>query len=75
MNLNQIDGHQKWDVTVLGGGIAGLTAAIYLAQAGKKVLLLDKAAKLGGRGSSNTIGDAYLNLGAHALYILYRNFK
>ncbi|PET71379.1 hypothetical protein CN514_07265 [Bacillus sp. AFS001701] len=69
MNLNQIDGHQKWDVTVLGGGIAGLTAAIYLAQAGKKVLLLDKAAKLGGRGSSNTIGDAYLNLGAHALYI------
>jgi len=68
MNLNQIDGHQKWDVTVLGGGIAGLTAAIYLAQAGKKVLLLDKAAKLGGRGSSNTIGDAHLNLGAHALY-------
>ncbi|MEH7611730.1 FAD-dependent oxidoreductase [Gottfriedia acidiceleris] len=68
MNLNQIDGHQKWDVTVLGGGIAGLTAAIYLAQAGKKVLLLDKASKLGGRGISNTIGDAHLNLGAHALY-------
>ncbi|ODG90558.1 MULTISPECIES: FAD-dependent oxidoreductase [Bacillaceae] len=69
MKLNQIDGHQKWDVTVLGGGIAGLTASIYLAQAGKKVLLLDKASKLGGRGISNTIGDAYLNLGAHALYI------
>ncbi|XRG78560.1 FAD-dependent oxidoreductase [Rossellomorea sp. GAMAL-10_SWC] len=68
MNLNQIDGHQKWDVTVLGGGIAGLTASIYLAQAGKKVLLLDKASKLGGRGISNTIGDAHLNLGAHALY-------
>ncbi|MFF2877151.1 FAD-dependent oxidoreductase [Gottfriedia sp. NPDC057991] len=68
MNLNQIDGHQKWDVTVLGGGIAGLTASIYLAQAGKKVLLLDKATKLGGRGISNTIGDAHLNLGAHALY-------
>ncbi|MEH7451009.1 FAD-dependent oxidoreductase [Gottfriedia acidiceleris] len=69
MNLNQIDGSQKWDVTVLGGGIAGLTASIYLAQAGKKVLLLDKASKLGGRGISNTIGDAHLNLGAHALYI------
>jgi len=68
MNLNQIDDHQKWDVTVLGGGIAGLTASIYLAQAGKKVLLLDKASKLGGRGISNTIGDAHLNLGAHALY-------
>ncbi|MGG0176876.1 NAD(P)-binding protein [Gottfriedia acidiceleris] len=69
MNLNQIDVSQKWDVTVLGGGIAGLTASIYLAQAGKKVLLLDKASKLGGRGISNTIGDAHLNLGAHALYI------
>ncbi len=68
MKLNQIDGHQKWDVTILGGGIAGLTASIYLAQAGKKVLILDKASKLGGRGISNTIGDAYLNLGAHALY-------
>ncbi|UPM54059.1 NAD(P)/FAD-dependent oxidoreductase [Gottfriedia acidiceleris] len=68
MNLNQIDGHPKWDVTILGGGIAGLTASIYLAQAGKKVLLLDKASKLGGRGISNTIGDAQLNLGAHALY-------
>ncbi|WP_088012368.1 NAD(P)/FAD-dependent oxidoreductase [Gottfriedia acidiceleris] len=67
MNLNQIDG-QKWDVTVLGGGIAGLTASIYLAQSGKKVLLLDKASKLGGRGISNSIGDAHLNLGAHALY-------
>ncbi|MFF3022159.1 FAD-dependent oxidoreductase [Gottfriedia sp. NPDC057948] len=61
MNLNQIDGHQKWDVTVLGGGIAGLTASNYLAQAGKKVLLLDKASKLGGRGISNTIGDAQIS--------------
>lgn len=61
MNLNQIDGHQKWDVTVLGGGIAGLTASNYLAQAGKKVLLLDKASKLGGRGISNTIDDAQIS--------------
>ncbi|PGL71560.1 NAD(P)/FAD-dependent oxidoreductase [Bacillus sp. AFS055030] len=68
MKFNQINGYQKWDVTVLGGGIAGLTASIYLAQAGKKVLLIDKASKLGGRGISNSIGDAHLNLGAHALY-------
>jgi phytoene dehydrogenase-like protein len=65
---NQLDHKQKWDVVVLGGGISGLTASIYLAQAGKKVLLLDKASKLGGRGISNTVGSAKLNLGPHALY-------
>ncbi|PGS52549.1 NAD(P)/FAD-dependent oxidoreductase [Bacillus sp. AFS041924] len=68
MNLDKIDTSQKWDVVVLGGGIAGLTASIYLGQTGKKVLLLEKGSKIGGRGSSNTIGDAKLNLGAHALY-------
>ncbi|MFB7138094.1 FAD-dependent oxidoreductase [Gottfriedia sp. NPDC056225] len=66
--LNQINNSQKWDVVILGGGIAGLTAAIYLAQTGKKVLILEKGSKVGGRGISNQVGNAQLNLGAHALY-------
>lgn len=58
----------KWDVVILGGGIAGLTASIYLAQDGKKVLLLEKGANLGGRGVTSKLGKAHVNLGPHALY-------
>jgi cation diffusion facilitator CzcD-associated flavoprotein CzcO len=35
-------------VIVIGGGIAGLTAACYLAQAGVRVMLFEKAISLGG---------------------------
>ena len=37
---------------VIGGGIAGLTSAAYLAQHGIKVLLLESSPKLGGRAYS-----------------------
>ena len=57
-----------WDVAVIGGGAAGLTASIYMARAGQKVLLLEKGAQLGGRGASQELAGARLNLGAHALY-------
>src|SRR5215472_17369777 len=36
-------------VLVIGGGIAGLTAAIELADAGCRVILVEKSASLGGR--------------------------
>ncbi|WP_088041467.1 NAD(P)/FAD-dependent oxidoreductase [Bacillus sp. EAC] len=68
MNQNQLSNDDKWDVVILGGGIAGLTASIYLAKEGKTVLLVEKGSKLGGRGISNNVGGAQLNLGAHALY-------
>lgn len=57
-----------WDVIIIGAGIAGLTASIYLAQAGRTVLLLDKGSHLGGRAASTEIASASVNLGAHALY-------
>ncbi|MGL4372995.1 MAG: FAD-dependent oxidoreductase [Turicibacter sp.] len=37
-----------YDVVVVGGGIAGLTSAAYLSQAGLKVLLCEKEKKVGG---------------------------
>ncbi len=60
--------NHKWDVTVIGGGLAGLTASIYLARAGKSVLLLEKATRLGGRAATEEKSECMFNLGAHALY-------
>ena len=36
------------DVVIVGGGHNGLTAAAYLAKAGKSVLLLERQSDLGG---------------------------
>ena len=41
---------KKFDVAIVGGGLAGLTASIYLAKAGKKVIVLEKSSQFGGRG-------------------------
>lgn len=59
---------KKYDVVVVGGGIAGLTAAIYAAKAGKQTVLIEKQERVGGRATSVKKKGAYFNLGGHALY-------
>jgi hypothetical protein len=54
-------------ITVVGGGLAGLTAAIACAEQGASVRLLEAHEQLGGRARSAD-GPYKANLGPHALY-------
>ncbi|QBD77224.1 NAD(P)/FAD-dependent oxidoreductase [Ktedonosporobacter rubrisoli] len=56
------------DVVVVGGGLAGLAAATYLARAGKSVTLFEKAASLGGRAATSNHDGYLFNRGIHGLY-------
>lgn len=56
------------DVAIVGAGITGLTAAMLLVRAGKRVAVLD-AHKAGGASTGNSTGNLYatVDLGLHAL--------
>jgi phytoene dehydrogenase-like protein len=55
------------EVTIVGGGLAGLTAAITVAEGGAKVRLLEASDSLGGRARSK--GGPYTpNFGPHVIY-------
>jgi phytoene dehydrogenase-like protein len=48
-------GNQEEDVVVIGAGIAGLTAAIILARAGRSVIVFEQSSKVGGRARTDNI--------------------
>jgi phytoene dehydrogenase-like protein len=54
-------------ITIVGGGLAGLTAAITCAEGGARVSLLEAHSALGGRARSSD-GPYKANLGPHVLY-------
>ena len=56
------------DFAVVGGGIAGLTAACFLARGGAEVTLFEKAPTVGGRAATRESGGFFFNRGIHALY-------
>ena len=56
------------DVHVVGGGVAGLAAATFLARSGLTVRLFEQSQTLGGRAQTRKQDGFYLNIGPHALY-------
>lgn len=57
-----------YDAAVIGGGLTGLTAAIYLARAGKSVIVFEKSRQVGGLAQTTNENGVLFNLGPHALY-------
>ena len=55
-------------VVIVGGGLAGLAASIYLARGGRTVTLFEKRQYLGGRAITQLRQGFRFNLGAHAFY-------
>lgn len=59
-------------VVVIGGGWAGMAAAVRLAEAGVRVVVLEGARELGGRARRVTLDDVALDNGLHILLGAYR---
>lgn len=55
-------------IAVVGGGLAGLTAAATIARGGGHPVVFEGAKRPGGRAQTTASGDYRFNLGPHALY-------
>jgi phytoene dehydrogenase-like protein len=62
------DGGCDADVIVVGGGLAGLSAAAFAARGGASVLVLERSESVGGRAQTHSEGGFLFNVGPHALY-------
>ena len=59
---------ERWDVVVIGAGMAGLAAARTLAEAGQRVLVLEASERVGGRIRTVRVGGVVVELGAEFLH-------
>jgi protoporphyrinogen/coproporphyrinogen III oxidase len=65
----------NFDIIVVGGGISGLGAALKLHDAGKKVLVLEKENRVGGRVSTDRFDGFAIDTGATLLGGRFKHLK
>jgi len=63
-------GKMEFEVVVIGGGHNGLVCAAYLAKAGKKVIVLEAADRVGGAAATREFAPGYKASCAHLLNLL-----
>jgi len=63
------------DAVVIGSGLAGMSAAVRLADAGRRVVVVEEAPRLGGRATSfmDRVSGERVDNGQHALFGCYRD--
>jgi phytoene desaturase len=61
------EGAERFDVVVIGAGVGGLCAAAKLAYAGRRVLVVEREPRVGGRASTERIDGFMLPTGGVAL--------
>lgn len=64
-----------YHTVIIGGGLAGLSAAVLLANAGKKVAVYEQSKHWGGRALTHEKDRFYFNLGPRGLYRAGSAFK
>ena len=65
---DQLRARRPVDLAIVGGGLAGLTAAVVAARAWRSVILYERASSPGGRAVTREIDGFRFNVGPHAIY-------
>ena len=71
---NTAGGSAPAEITIVGGGLAGLVAGISCAEAGRPARVLEARRELGGR-ARTAEGKFVAGFGPHALYRGRRNWR
>lgn len=66
---------EKYDITIIGGGIAGLSAGYILSKVDVKLVVIESDSEVGGLAKTIVRGDFRFDLGGHRFFTKNRNLE